>query len=79
MIKRLQNTLPTYSDPTLRNLLAGEDGDEGDPRSGEQLQEEIVWRQIPLERLSPCQLRPKAQYYELKVRAWFLLRVRATC
>lgn len=69
MTKRLQLTLPIFRDPTQRNLLASEDGDEGDPQPVQQLQEEIVWRQIPLERLTPCQLRPKAQYYELKVRA----------
>lgn len=69
MTKRLQLTLPMLRDPTQRKLLSGEDGDKEDSQPGQQLQEEIVWRQIPLERLTPCQLRPKAQYYELKVRA----------
>lgn len=68
MTKRLQRTLPMFRDPTQKNLLSGGDSDEGDPNPGGQLREEIVWRQIPLERLTPCQLRPKAQYYELEVR-----------
>lgn len=73
LAKSLQCSLPVYRASMQAHVLLP--GEESGVSIGEH-QEEIVWGQIPLGKLTPCQLGPKPQYYELKVRASLLKRSR---
>ncbi|DAZ99093.1 TPA: hypothetical protein N0F65_008398 [Lagenidium giganteum] len=69
MAKRLQTTLPVFRIPT--NHAPMEDGDEGDENDNRnpllgQLNQEIVWLTIPLEKLSPHMLQTQVQFFEIK-------------